>query len=377
MANINYDKGIMNWGDNRRIENALLKAHSGQAITVGFLGGSITQGCLSSVHETCYAYLVYDWWVKKFPESKVTYINAGIGGTPSDFGVARVDEDLLYGKPDFAIAEFSVNDDNTFHYMETYEGLIRHMLKSSKDLALMLVHNVKYDDMSSAEDKHLIVGKYYDLPDVSMKHTLYTLVANKTFSSMDVTKDNLHPNDYGHSILANLIINYLEKVYEGLDLNGQANSIPMELPKPLTKNGYENSFRYNNLNSEPECNGFVKDDSIQSNLNDIFKHGYTAWSEGDSIKFKVDASSITVQYRKTIHKPAPIALAIIDGDEDNASVLDANFTETWGDKLYTQLICDNKEKKEHTVEIRIVADHSKEKEKDQLPFYLVSILGAY
>ena len=65
------------------------KAKSGEPITVGFLGGSITQGCLSSTPETCYAYLVYEWWKKQFPDTSVTYVNAGIGGTTSQFGVAR------------------------------------------------------------------------------------------------------------------------------------------------------------------------------------------------------------------------------------------------------------------------------------------------
>mgnify|MGYP001713161690 CR=1 FL=1 len=71
------------------------KAKSGEPITVGFLGGSITQGCLSSTPETCYAYLVYEWWKKQFPDTSVTYVNAGIGGTTSQFGVARADRGFI------------------------------------------------------------------------------------------------------------------------------------------------------------------------------------------------------------------------------------------------------------------------------------------
>ena len=375
MMDINYDKGIMNFGDNRRLENAMLKAMSGEAVTVGFLGGSITQGCLSSVPETCYAYLVYSWWKEKFPKSSVTYINAGIGGTPSDFGVARVEDDLLRFKPDFVIVEFSVNDENTFHYMETYEGLVRHILKFSSDLSLMLVHNVKYDDMSSAEDKHLIIGKYYDLPDVSMKHTLYPLVASGSVDALEVTKDYLHPNDLGHSILAKLIINYLEKVYENASNIKEPHKIDTALFKPLTLNDYENGARLNNLNSKPVINGFKPDESPQSHITEIFRHGYTSWKEGDRITFTASCSAICVQYRKSVNKPAPIALAIVDGDEDNAVVLDANFDEDWGDCLYTQLICERLERKEHSIEIKIVADHSKEKEKDAVAFYLVSVIA--
>ena len=81
--------GIVNCGNWYRIKKVMRKAKSGEPITVGFLGGSITQGCLSSTPETCYAYLVYEWWKKQFPDTSVTYVNAGIGGTTSQFGVAR------------------------------------------------------------------------------------------------------------------------------------------------------------------------------------------------------------------------------------------------------------------------------------------------
>lgn len=101
------------------------KAMAGEDITVGFLGGSITQGRLSSTPKTCYAYLVYQWWCNTFPQSNITYVNAGIGGTTSQFGVARADSDLLSKDIDFTVVEFSVNDDDNPHFLETYEGLIR------------------------------------------------------------------------------------------------------------------------------------------------------------------------------------------------------------------------------------------------------------
>ena len=110
--NLEPGKGIVNRGNQARIKNVMKRAIAGEKITLGFLGGSITQGSLSSTPETCYAYLVYDWWRKTFPNAEFVYLNAGIGGTTSQFGVARVESDLLRYKPDFVIVEFSVNDDN-------------------------------------------------------------------------------------------------------------------------------------------------------------------------------------------------------------------------------------------------------------------------
>ena len=50
------------------------KAEAGEPVKVGFLGGSITQGSLSSTPETCYAYLVYKWWKEKFPQAQINIL---------------------------------------------------------------------------------------------------------------------------------------------------------------------------------------------------------------------------------------------------------------------------------------------------------------
>ncbi len=366
---VNYDNGLMNFGDFSRIKKAMAKAAKGEKITVGFLGGSITQGCLSSTPETCYAYLVYRWWKENFPASDVQYVNAGIGGTPSNFGVARVDDDILSYNPDFTVVEFSVNDENSLHYFETYEGLVRHILNSS-ETGLMLIHNVRYDNMDSAEDKHLVVGKYYELPCVSMKHSVYPEVANGSIDNRVITPDDLHPNDNGHLLLANLVIHMLEiikceVVNEDIEYKAEKN-----LPKPLTKNGFEISKRLQNTNYSAKMYGFEEDKTPQNHITDIFRKGYTASKEGDSIIFSAECSSIAIQYRKSVNKPTPIAEAIVDDDSSTKAILDGNFDEDWGDCLYTQTICKHMELREHKIEIKLVETHKD----DAVPFYLVSVI---
>lgn len=110
---IKYENGIANHGNLYRLKKVMDRAKAGEALNIAFLGGSITQGSLSSKPELCYAYHVYEWWKKTFPQADFTYINAGIGGTTSQFGVARAEDDLLSKEPDFVIIEFSVNDEST------------------------------------------------------------------------------------------------------------------------------------------------------------------------------------------------------------------------------------------------------------------------
>lgn len=376
MVNVNFENGMMNTGDFTRIKKAMGKAMRGEEITVGFLGGSITQGCLSSVHETCYAYLVYKWWQENFPKAKIDYVNAGIGGTPSNFGVARVDDDLLHFNPDFSVVEFSVNDENTYYYMETYESLVRHILKDSSDTGLMLVSNVKYDDMGSAEDKHLVIGKYYGLPHVSMKHSVYPEVANGNIANREITPDDLHPNDLGHRLLADLIIHMLEKIKAEAAEADADTVISHELRKPITANGYENSRRLQNRNYKAKLEGFAEDHTPQENILQMFRYGYTAWNKGDRISFEAECSSISVQFRKSVNKPTPIARVVVDHNFAGAKVLDGNFDEDWGDCLYTLQVMDHGELCAHHIEIEIIQDHSEEAVKDVVPFYLVSVIAA-
>ena len=125
---IDLEKGIANVGDVSRIREVMARAKRGGRLVIGFIGGSITQGSLSSTPQTCYAYRVYTWWKETFPQAEFVYCNAGIGGTTSEFGAARVGTDLLAERPDFVIVEFSVNDESTEHFKETYEGLVRKIL---------------------------------------------------------------------------------------------------------------------------------------------------------------------------------------------------------------------------------------------------------
>lgn len=142
---------------------------------------------------------------KTFPQADFTYINAGIGGTTSQFGVARAEADLLSKEPDFVIIEFSVNDDSTEHFMETYEGLVRKVYTSKTKPAVLLVHNVFYNNGANARLMHGRIARHYNLPAVSMQSTIYPEVVAGRIENREITPDDLHPNDAGHALVASVI----------------------------------------------------------------------------------------------------------------------------------------------------------------------------
>lgn len=380
---IDCSKAVLNRGNLYRIQRVMKKAMRGEDVTVGFLGGSITQGCLSSSPETCYAYLVYKWWCEKFPDVKFTYVNAGIGGTTSQFGVARVDSDLLSKRIDFTVVEFSVNDDDNVHFLETYEGLIRKIYGYETEPAILIVNSVRYDNGINAQTQHIKIGKAYDLPCVSMKPTLYEKIVDNTYTSRDITEDDLHPNDEGHGLMAEVITSFLNTVYEELKAGNEEadNYLNVLNMTPVSENAYENSVRYQNNNSDSVLilnEGFDADMQPQEDIREIFRRGWTANQKGARICFEIEGTCIGVQYRKSVVQPTCVARAVVTVDGGDASgskitkILDGNFEETWGDSLHLDTVAEHLPYGKHHLEIELIETH----EEDKVPFYLVSIIGS-
>ncbi len=362
------ERGIVNLGNLYRMQQLFRRAEEGQKLTLGFIGGSITQGSLATAPDNCYAALVVQWWKHHFPKADFSYINAGIGGTTSQFGAARVQEDLLCHRPDFIIAEFSVNDANTEFFQETFEGLLRTMLSDVSEPAVMIINNVQYNDGVNAQEMHNAVALYYDLPVYSFKDSIYYETQTGNLKKEQITQDDLHPNDYGHQLLADGICYTLGKIC-AIIRTTDCDQYMMR-KEPYTKNRFQYSRRLQN-NTKTLLHGFHTDHTKQESITQMFANGWLADKEGSRFYCETECAYLAVQYRKTIHKPAPMAKVIIDGNEKDAVLLDANFSESWGDCLALDTIMINSQKQKHSIEIRITES------KDCItPFYLVSLIVA-
>ena len=396
-------------GSPEKMVELLKRAKKGEELTLCFLGGSITQGSLSSTPETCYAYLVYSWFAKRFPKAHIKYVNAGIGGTTSQFGVTRIRENVSPYSPDFCMIEFSVNDPANPFFKESYEAVVRRLRNLKSEPALLIMNNLFYDTGINTQDEHNEIGEAYDITCISVRDAIRPEIESGKIKREDLSPDGLHPNDSGHAILAGLVTDYLEDLYTTY-VEGKKKPEPAIVTiRPVTENAMEHMKRTQYRSKAVECNGFKPDHSVKADLRDIFKHGWKASAKGDSIKYTFTGSELAVQYRKTIHRPAPVAEAIIDGDEKHPVILDANFDQDWGDHLYIgtllyhgrrvepemidrgrvqfvkpskeeekaeaaleEIAAKKPEKKEHTVEIRIKTTHRD----DQVPFYLVSFISS-
>lgn len=362
-----------------RLKNLMKRAANGESLVIGFLGGSITQGSLSSTPKTCYAYLVYEWWKKSFPNAAFSFVNGGIGGTTSHYGGARAWKDVLCYRPDIVTVDFSVNDDANEFFEETYEGTLRRLLAAPSAPAVVVLNNVFYDTGKNAQDYHNRIADHYGIPHVSIKDTVYPDVESGKIVRADITPDNLHPNDKGHRLVADEICKLLDSIKaeveeeaiagENIEDKSMKTEESIVLPEPLTENAYEHSRLIQIQDNEAILDGFLVDPIEKKGMLDIFKNGWTAAHTNDKISFEIECSCLAVQYRKSVQQPVPKAKAVIDGDEAHAVILDGNFTEDWGDCLYLEPLLHHAEKKVHRIEITITDA------KDIVrPFYLVSLI---
>ena len=346
-----------------RLKNLMKRAANGESLVIGFLGGSITQGSLSSTPKNCYAYLVYEWWKKSFPNAAFSFVNGGIGGTTSHYGGARAWKDVLCYRPDIVTVDFSVNDDANEFFEETYEGTLRRLLAAPSAPAVVVLNNVFYDTGKNAQDYHNRIADHYGIPHVSIKDTVYPDVESGKIVRADITPDNLHPNDKGHRLVADEICKLLdsikaeveEETIAGENIEGKSTKTEASvlLPAPLTENAYEHSRLIQIQDNEAILDGFLVDPIEKKGMLDIFKNGWTAAHTNDKISFEIECSCLAVQYRKSVQQPVPKAKAVIDGDEEHAVILDGNFTEDWGDCLYLEPLLHHAEKKVHRIEITV------------------------
>lgn len=352
-----------------RLKDCFRRAAAGGELTLGFFGGSITQGSLATAPESCYAYRVYRWWCETFPQAKFHYVNGGIGGTSSHYGVSRVVGDLLMYQPDFVVVDFSVNDTRLPFAQETYEGVLRKILSWPSAPAVVLLNNIYYDSGLTAEALHVAVGDHYGVPHVSIRETLYAAMKAGRYAQEELTPDGLHPNDFGHGLVADEICKLLAAVNARRD---EPETAPAALPAPLTANTYEDARRLTIRECCPMLQGFRADTAEKAGHLDHWKNGWIGQRPGDRITFTVEGADIAVQFRRTIHRPALRAELILDGDRAHPVLLDGNFDEDWGDCLALTPILHHGLRTAHTVELTILPCE----EKNATEFYLLALIVA-
>jgi lysophospholipase L1-like esterase len=335
--------------DTARIFHVMAKARQGEPITIGVIGGSITAGSLASTEDKRWANLVTEWWRTQFPSSTVALVNAGVGATGSDQGTFRIQKDLLSKHPDFVVVEFAVNDagEESHYVQEMMEGCVRQLLADTNDIGVMLLL-LKMEDGGTAQDDHKVAGDYYKIPWVSQVDLIGPALAKEGLVLSQVygdTPHGVHPNDLGMQYIADFITERLDSVYAHLPADADLPEINTTLPEPLVTDIYTRTYTFTAA-------------TLVASTNSGWDTKGSVWSSetpGAELVFTVDGNAVAVKYDKKFSTDRGRAEVWVD--EGPHTVIDAFFTETWGTKPCFQLVEEGLPDGEHTLHVKILAEH--------------------
>lgn len=153
------------------LPNFFAKATANAEIKVAYFGGSITA-------QPGYRVQTLAHFAKLYPKAKFQEINAAIGGTGSDLGVFRLEQDVLKEKPDLIFVEFAVNDGGAqpLEIVRAMEGIVRKTWKALPTCDICFVYtfteailgDLKAGNFNRSAATMEMVADRYGIPSIHM-----------------------------------------------------------------------------------------------------------------------------------------------------------------------------------------------------------------
>ena len=316
------ETGVMRPGSLQRFASVLSRASNGESITIAFIGGSATQGSGASDKEKSYVSLVQKWWDETFPSADIQVVNIGLNGQNSYLAVHRIGKEVLPKEPDLVFIETSLADGNVSDAGEAFECLVKRLLESSHDPAIVPVGltdkgNSGTGNGLDAQSKQTELAFYYNLPFISMEKVIKNNVADGTWKWTDiaVADDSSDLNDAGHAFLAKLICSYTQRVMDGISSSSyKAYEIPDAKSSKLR---YMNGEFLTTENSSGVTVSGFSNFTLPPGGEELA--GLTAaWAtqSGTAGEFTVTGANIGIVWYKTIDGKGGIFNITIDGTAD-------------------------------------------------------------
>lgn len=194
---------------------------------VAYMGGSVTT---REWREGVQSYLT-----RRFPDTTFDYVMAGLGGTPAQLGVFRLENDVFpKGRVDLLFLEFAVNGGS----VREMEGIVRHAKRLNPKLDIVLLYfantnHVAEDDAGRTPAivvEHEKVAAHYNLPALFLYRTVARRIREGKMTWSDFSPDTVHPTPAGCELYASCISSFLEDIWRKPAASGRA---PAALPPPL------------------------------------------------------------------------------------------------------------------------------------------------
>ncbi|MBX3740948.1 MAG: SGNH/GDSL hydrolase family protein [Akkermansiaceae bacterium] len=232
------------------LPNFFDKLKKGEEVRVGYLGGSITAANGWRVKSL-------KWLKEQYPDAKLSEINATIGGTGSDLGVFRADQDVISKKPDLLFVEFAVNDGGPAEKVQRcMEGIVRQTWKADPTTDICFVYTLSEPMLPAYKDGKFTtvatamegVADHYRIPSIAFgpEVTKQVLDGSLIFTGKPdpakpgqrfFTGDAVHPNDTGHEVYQTVIARSLTAMKD----SGTGGPHKLAGMEPLRADNWENA----------------------------------------------------------------------------------------------------------------------------------------
>lgn len=344
-------------GNQYRLKQFFAKAEKGQLLTIGFIGGSITEGSHADSIQGRYSTQFCRLLEKTFPKSDFNEINAGAGGTNSRFACSRLQSDLLYAKPDLIVVDFSVNDHiwDSVWSAKTFESLLRKCLQT-EDIPVMIIHFTVEKGDNFNQKRNSIIANHYKLPVINYQTAVMNQIKAYKLKWKSVGFDGIHPNTQGHFVAAYLLQRFVADAYVSKD---NTISVKDVLPLPLYSDFYVDAEMLSvqnmaKISITANAGWTIKEDNRQ-------RYGFYSDSNEASITFECNIRELTICYLRNSQSPCKAEISV-DG-----TVMDTLN----GNSLYSYVypeyfkVFENNDNIQRSVSIRNISDN-----KIEIPYLL-------
>ena len=344
------------------LENTLYKLKNCKKFTVAYFGGSITEGAGASDEERlCWRALTTAWLRESFPECEITEVQAAIGGTGSELGAYRCDEDLASKKPDLVFYEFSVNDggERIQSLFNNTESIFRKVLTANDTADIIVVHTMTQSVANSLESgcefvsrtAHSLAAHYYGVPCIEMGEHLRSKVKEAGGDWLKYTLEGVHPNDEGYAICADCVKKRITKIFE----KAQEISAPVKKVLPARFFSAEDTLEYAHMEDAYGAELGAGWSKIEKDLCCRYPHYIEALEPGAELTYKFTGRRIGLYFM--LAPDAGDAEFTIDGGESHKIRTWDGYSMEYCRAGHNMLSCDL-EYGEHVLKLKVISEKS-------------------
>lgn len=208
---------------------------AGQPVRIVALGSSSTQGVGASSPKACYPVKLQSELLQRFPQSKITVENLGIGGQLATDMLRRIKKDVIPRKPTLVVWQTGVNDAlravSVDKFRATVNEGIDELQAAGIDVVLLDMQYFPRAEKVRGFPRFLVamrqIAEQRRIPILQRFAIMKHLITSAQYTPQQLlAADQFHPNDISYGCLGRMMADALQ---------GEVDSPP---PKAVAKKKY-------------------------------------------------------------------------------------------------------------------------------------------